>query len=60
MVYLLFHFLLPLCVVGLRDSLGVAVRLLVGSQAKDLAEVVMQGIFEWNMKNDVLDAERPT
>ncbi|CAM9147700.1 unnamed protein product [Ectocarpus sp. 12 AP-2014] len=28
--------------------------------AKDLAEVVMQAIFEWNNKNDVVDAERPT
>eukprot|EP00903_Cladosiphon_okamuranus_P017316 g15955.t1 len=28
--------------------------------AKDLAEVVMQGIFEWNIKNAVIDAERPT
>ncbi|CBN74371.1 expressed unknown protein [Ectocarpus siliculosus] len=28
--------------------------------AKDLAEVVMQAIFEWNMKNDVVDAQRPT
>ncbi|CAB1102318.1 unnamed protein product [Ectocarpus sp. CCAP 1310/34] len=28
--------------------------------AKDLAEVVMQAIFEWNTKNDVVDAERPT
>jgi len=30
------------------------------TQAKDLAEAVMQGIFEWNVKNDVVDAERPT
>lgn len=29
-------------------------------QAKDLAEVVMQAIFEWNLNNDVIDAERPT
>ncbi|CAM9702799.1 unnamed protein product [Pylaiella littoralis] len=28
--------------------------------AKDLAEVVMQGIFEWNAKHNVADAERPT